>query len=397
MKNFPSLFAILSLLPATLLMGESYKIDTISFPDDMPPEIGAVEFAENGDLYVALRRGDILIATPSADSTNFEWRRFANGFHNPCGIHIISPSHIIISQMAELTGVIDTDNDGIADDYRALSTDFGLSGNYHETMDICPDGKGGLYLAPGTASHNGPTFQTPRGRYSKAGRLGRNYSSVEWRGWVLHWSPEKGMTPISSGYRMHNGIETGPDGSVWCGDNQGDWRASSPVYHVTPDSFAGHPSSLIWDERFAAIANPLYLPRTLLDDLWNKPAFRLPRNLMNSCAEPIFDTTEGSFGPFTGQLFIPDQSGNRIVRCMPEFIDGAYQGAATLFLIEDGLERGNNRLAFSPDGTSLYVGQTGRGWGKISEGIQRISYTGNLPTDVQNCSLTHTGFDLKFT
>ncbi len=109
--------------------------------------------------------------------------------------------------MAELTEVIDTDNDGVADTYNALSTGFGLSGNYHETMDICSDGKDGLYLAPGTASHNGPTFTTPRGKFSDGGRFGRNYSSVEWRGWVLHWQPGKELKPVSSGYRMHNGIE----------------------------------------------------------------------------------------------------------------------------------------------------------------------------------------------
>tara|TARA_R110002096_G_scaffold212352_10_gene399859 strand:+ start:6940 stop:9825 length:2886 start_codon:yes stop_codon:yes gene_type:complete len=397
MKRFPTSLFFLYWFSAVLSAGESYRIETISFPDDMPPEVGAVEFASDGELYVALRRGDIMVAKPTSAPDAFEWRRFANGFHNPCGIHIISPGHIIISQMAELTEVIDQNGDGIADEYRALSTDFGLSGNYHETMDICPDGKDGYYLAPGTASHNGPTFQTPRGQYSKAGRLGRNYSSVQWRGWVLHWSPEKGITPVSSGYRMHNGIERAPDGSIWCGDNQGDWRSSSPVYHVTPDSFSGHPSSLIWDPRFATIPNPLNLPRVLLDDLWNKPAFRLPRDFMNSCAEPVFDTTEGAFGPFTSQLFIPDQSGNRIVRCMPEMVDGAHQGAATPFIDGNGLERGNNRLAFSPDGSSLYVGQTGRGWGKLSEGLQRITYTGELPTDVQNCTLTDTGFEVAFT
>ncbi len=381
----------------SLSANESYVIESIPFPDDLPPESGAIDFDSTGDLYFAARRGDILIATPTEKPEDFAWRHFASGFHNPCGIYILKPGHIIISQMAELTEVIDTDGDGTADEYNALSIDFGLSGNYHETMDICPDGEGGLYLAPGTASHNGPTFATPRGNYSPAGRLGRNYSAAQHRGWILHWHPDKGITPISSGYRMQNGIERGPDGSIWVGDNQGDWRAASPVYHVTEDSFAGHPSSLVWDERFAGIENPLYLPRLLLDDLWNKPAFQLSRDMMNSCAEPAFDTTEGKFGPFTGQMLIPDQSGDRIVRCMPEWVDGAYQGAATVFLQADGLERGNNRLAFSPDGTTLYTGQTGRGWGKISEGLQRIRYTGKMPIDVQNCQLTDEGFDLTFT
>lgn len=392
------LSVILSIGSAISLMaGESYRVETIPFPPDMPPEVGAIDFDSRGTLYVALRRGDIITAQPQEDPASFQWHHFASGFHNPCGIHIVAPGHIIVSQMAELTEVVDQDQDGVADDYRALSTDFGLSGNYHETMDICPDGEGGLYLAPGTASHNGPTFATPRGAYSKAGRLGRNFSAVEWRGWVLHWNREKGTTPISSGYRMHNGIERAPDGTVWCGDNQGDWRASSPIYQVTEDSFAGHPSSLIWDPRFSDIPNPLLLPRILLDDLWNKPAIRLPRDMMNSCAEPAFDTTGGQFGPFDGQMFIPDQSGDRIVRIMREKIDGAWQGAARIFLSGGDLLRGNNRLAFSPSGDTLYTGQTGRGWGKLSEGLQRIRYTGKKPFEVVDCNLTHHGFRIRLT
>ncbi|MDF1754905.1 MAG: PmoA family protein [Verrucomicrobiales bacterium] len=396
MKSFLYLAVIVS-TGVQWAVTQSYEVETVSFPENVPVEIGAVDFCPDGKLYVALRRGDIVRAEPSEDPNAFDWKPFASGFHNPCGIYIVKPGHIIISQMAELTEVIDTDNDGTADIYRALSTDFGLSGNYHETMDICPDGKGGLYLAPGTASHNGPTFTTPRGEFSDAGRFGRNYSSVKWRGWVLHWNRENGITPISSGYRMHNGIERSPSGDIWCGDNQGDWRSSSPVYHVTEDSFSGHPSSLVWDPRFSTIENPLHLPRRLLDDLWNKPAFRLPRTMMNSCAEPAFDTTKGKFGPFEGQMFIPDQSGDRIVRLMPEWVDGAYQGAATMFIEKDGLKRGNNRLAFSPDGTWMYVGQTGRGWGALSEGLQRIRYTGEMPFEAKNCELTENGFTITFT
>ncbi|MEO0447182.1 MAG: DUF6807 family protein, partial [Verrucomicrobiota bacterium] len=389
-----ALSRLLFLLPA-FLTASPYVIDTISFPEDVPVEVGALDFAENGDLYVALRRGDIFVATPQEAPDQFAWRHFASGFHNACGIHIVAPGHLIIGQMAELTEVKDTDKDGIADLYQALSTEFGLSGNYHETMDICSDGNGGLYLAPGTASHNGPTFTTPRGNFADAGRFGRNYASVTWRGWVLHWHPETGITPFSSGYRMHNGIERDPQtGHVWCGDNQGDWRSSSPVYHVREDSFSGHPSSLVWDPRFAGIENPLLLPRRLLDDLWNKPAFRLPRSMMNSCAEPAF--LPESFGPFAGQMLIPDQSGDRIVRLMPEMVDGAYQGAATMLIEGEPLHRGNNRLAFDRHGT-LYVGQTGRGWGKLSEGLQRVRPTGDFGFEVITCQLSNSGFQLTFT
>jgi hypothetical protein len=376
---------------------ESYVVDSLEFPKDMPPEIGAIDFASDGMLYISLRRGDIMVAKPSKDPKGFRWTRFATGFHNGCGMHIVKPGHVIVSQMAELTEVIDTDGDGTADEYNKLETGIGLSGNYHETNAVCPDGKGGLYIAGGTASHNGPTSSRPLGRYSKIGRYGRNYSSVQYRGWVMHRAADGAITPFSSGYRMHNGIEFDPKTGVWCGDNQGDWRAGSPVYHVAPDSFSGHPSSLVWDKRMSSFGNVLYLPRILLDDLWNKPAFHLPHGMIRSCAEPVFDTTGGKFGPFAGQMLLADQSGNQIIRCMPEMVDGAYQGAATWFYKGNGLRRGNNRLAFSPGGDTLYIGQTGRGWGSLAEGMQRIRFTGEIPFALLNCSLTRDGFDLTFT
>ncbi|GHC66875.1 PmoA family protein [Roseibacillus persicicus] len=378
-------------------LARGYQIETVSFPEGVPVEVGAIEFAATGELYVALRRGDIFVATPKEDPTEFEWRLFASGFHNPCGIHVVSPGHLYIAQMAELTEVIDDDQDGVADRYVALSTEIGLSGNYHETMDLCPDGEGGLYLAPGTASHNGPTFTTTRGEFADSGRLGRNYSSVKWRGWILHWQRGKELEPVSSGYRMPNGIERSPKGEIWCGDNEGDWRASSPVYHVTPDTFAGHPSSLVWDSRFEGIENPLRLPRLLLDDLWNKPAFQLPRNMINSCAEPTFIPEDGALRDFAGQMLMPDQSGERILRLMPEWVDGNYQGAATFFIAGAGLNRGNNRLAFSPEGDALYVGQTGRGWGKLSEGLQRVSFGKQESFEVRRCGLQEDGFEVLFT
>ena len=143
--------------------------------------------------------------------------------------------------MAELTEIIDTDGDGTADRYNNLSTAFGISGNYHETNAICSDGDGGYYLALGTASHNGPTFFSPRGEYSKEGRRGRNFSSNHLRGWVVRYHKNGTLTPFASGFRMHNGITRSSDGEIWCGDNQGDWRGGSPsIMFVQAPS--GHPA-----------------------------------------------------------------------------------------------------------------------------------------------------------
>src|SRR5690606_28366747 len=66
-----------------------------------------------------------------------------------------------------------------------------------------------------------------------------------------------------------------------------------------------------------------------------------------------------------------------------------------------GLHVSNNRLCFSPDGRSLYVGQTARGWGMSkasdTEGMQRITWLGGTPFTVEAMNITAEGFRLTFT
>ena len=66
---------------------------------------------------------------------------------------------------------------------------------------------------------------------------------------------------------------------------------------------------------------------------------------------------------------------------MFEEVNGVTQGACVK-LVDKGLKAGNNRLVFSPDGKTLYTGQTVRGWGRPSEGMQRITFNGKTPFEV---------------
>ena len=386
----------LCLLSSGFASVSSYTIENIAFPDDMPPEIGGLAFDKDGNLYACLRRGDVVVTKPGKDPKATKWQVFATGLHNPMGMVLVAPGHILVSQMAELTEIIDTNQDGVADRYNNLSTDFGISGNYHETNAICRDGDGGYYIALGTASHNGPTFHTPRGDYSKEGRRGRNFSSNHLRGWVVQYDKNGKLTPFASGFRMHNGITRSPDGEVWCGDNQGDWRGGSPIYNVRPGSFNGHPSSLVWDPDLKNFGTPIFLPRKMLDDLHNQPSVQLTRKTMSSCGEPFVIESE-NFGPFNGQMLVPDENGRRINRIMMEKIDGAWQGASTLFLKTKELRAGGVRIAMDAKGESIYYASTARGWQRPDEGLQKITYNGKTPFHVKDFKATTRGFKFWLT
>jgi len=365
------LLLLLFLGLTTPLLHAQYTVDDIKLPPNVAPEIGGLGFSPDGELFVVTRRSGIVYAKPGKDGAAFEWKFFTKvSLHNPMGIHFLGPRSILVPTMQSLTKISDTDGDGVADSFENLNDGWGISGNYHETnAGPIPDGKGGYFIAVGTASHNGPTFHRVRGEYSKIGRRGRNFSAVE-----------------------YNGIGMNPAGDLFVTDNQGDWRGTSPIYHVAKGDFCGHPSSLVWDKAFyPAKGDPLNYGIPKLD--------ALPQgDICNSPGEPVWDTTKGAFGPFEGQFFVGDIAGARILRCMLEKVDGQYQGAVIKFADGNGLRGGNNRLMFSPDGKQLYTGQTYRGWGRPSEGLQRISYGGEVPFEIERVQLAgEDSFAVEFT
>lgn len=401
MKPLAFLFMLAAAATADDFFDDCYKIESILLPPGAPPEVGAIDFAPDGTLFVVLRRGDVLRAKPVADPAAFKWGLFATGFHNGCGVDAVSSSKIRVTEMAEMTEAEDTDKDGKADHYTRFSSGWGLSGNYHETNTLTDDGKDGYFLSIGTASHNGPVFKHVLGEYSPAGRRGRNFSSVKWRGWILHCDAKGNLTPWASGFRMHNGIYRDPDGNLWAGDNQGDWKAMTPLYHIEKGNFYGHPSSLVWEKEWEG-KDPLAFFRDHMDDYnkaRTKAAVEIPHMEINrSAGEPMELPRDGSFGSFAGQLLVPDNNGKRISRVMLEKVNGKFQGAVTHFIDDHGgLRSGNHRLRFSPDGKHLYTGQTVRGWGSPAEGLQRITWVGGVPEDIETMKITKKGFVVNFT
>ena len=184
-------------------------------------------------------------------------------------------------------------------------------------------------------------------------------------------------------------------GNLFATDNQGDWVGTSKLYHIREGNFYGHPASLIWKKGWNK-GNPFNLPVQELDNLRTKAAVLFPQDVIaNSPSQPLCDATEGKFGPFAGQLFVGEMNSARIVRVMLENVAGQWQGACIPFIDGQGLRKGNNRLAFAPDG-SLWVGQAAYGWGG-DNGIQRIVFTGKNPMEVYSMNLRTSGFDLTFT
>ncbi len=383
----------------------TYRVETIPGPRGIAPEISAVAFGHDGRLYAAFRRGYIYSYEPESR----RWRRFAEGLHTPLGItRGRKAGEFLVAQVPELSRVVDTDGDGAADLFETVSDDWGLSGNYHEFIaGPVRDLRGNLYVSLGLSSGNAEPRPPVRGEWTRrprtavepmegaVNRLG-HYSPTPYRGCTIRIRPDGETTAFSCGFRQPNGIVASPDGEIFVSDNQGDWVGTSPLHHVTEGAFHGHPASLHWHPEFLGV-NPIEVDVAELDRRRKRPAVLFPQGDMGgSTAGPAFDLTEGAFGPYAGQMFVAEWTYPRILRVDLQRVRGEYQGAAFLFVEGNGLRMANNRLAFSPDGRSLYVAQTSRIWG-ATEGLQRIVWQGKEPFDVLTMRLTVDGFDLTFT
>ncbi len=368
-----------------------YSVENIPLPDGLTAEVGGMDFMPDGKLIACFHRGEVMTYDPEGK----QWKVFARGLHDPLGIEVLNEQEVLVMQRPELTRLVDADQDGQAEEYLTVTDDYGMSGNYHEfAFGPAADGQGNYFISLNCASNGAGIWDELRGTYDSLGRQGRMYSCVPYRGWVVKITPDGKITPWASGFRSPDGIGFDLQGDLFVTDNQGDWLGTSKLYHVSPNQFYGHPSSLVWRKGWDQ--NPLNVPVGTLDSMRRKAAVLFPHNIMaNSPTQPVVIPESIQFGPFAGQLLVGEMDFPRVMRIMLEKVKGQYQGACVDFLDSTGLSIGNHRMAFAPDG-SLWIGKTAYAW-VGDKGIQRVVYNGGIPMEVKQMNVTPTGFNLTFT
>jgi mono/diheme cytochrome c family protein/glucose/arabinose dehydrogenase len=375
----------------------AYVTEDVMTPRQMVPEVSGVAFTPGGDLVAATRRGDVWIR----DAKTGKWRRFAYGLLEPFGVIADSDRDVYVTTRGEFMHLTDTTGSGEADLYAVVDDSSGMTGNYHEfSYGLVRDKYGNFYGANGMASKDGDNFQgiVAKGPLKIDKTVGGfsnddHRSLVPYEGWVYEVTPRGDFIPFATGFRQAMGIGLSPQGELFATDVSGSWVPTSELHHVQKGHFYGHPDGLKWDPNYEG----RQVTVEMLRQMRTPPAVYVPRGPLGSAlGQPVWDTTGGKFGPFGGQIFMPDWTGV-VVRVDLEMVAGDYQGAVFLFASGQGLNIGGVRAAFAPDG-SLYIGQTARGWGSTArEGIQRISWTGAAPVEIQAIRLTSGGFALAFT
>lgn len=366
---------------------DHYRLVDLDAPGEIALEVGGLYAAGEGVLYAATRRGDIWrIEDAYGGAPRFSL--WASGLQEPLGL-LFHDGWIYTACRGELSRLKDSDGDGRSDIVETFCDDWRISGNYHEyAFGPRRDADGNFWV----------TLNKPFGS--------EPFGSVHWRGWAVRITPEGTMQPVCSGLRSPCGVEVAPWGDVFYTDNQGEWCPTNKLAHLEVGDFHGHPygiGSCDLEESLAPhpgeIPDGLLIPeaRERIPHL-KLPAVWFPYDKMGKSASGmVWDTSGGRFGPFEGQCFVADQHDASVMRVFLEEVGGAWQGAG--FPFREGFGCGIVRVCWGEDG-SLVAGMTNRGWGSLGNrpyGIQRLEWTGVVPTEIRTMEALPGGFRLTFT
>ncbi|WP_050785854.1 PQQ-dependent sugar dehydrogenase [Pedosphaera parvula] len=346
-----------------------YRVEHFPLPREINLMVTGMDWLSDGDLAVSTWTGDVyIVKKPQGNLQAVRYHRFASGLNEPLGLKVIQDK-IYVTEKAQLTRLTDTDGDGEADLFENISSDWGYTGNYHAFVfgpEI--DRFGNLYVYI-TGNHG--VYDAP------------------YQGWCVKISDDGSrLEPFCSGLRSPNGFGTyGPDGDLFMTDNEGNWIGACKLNHLQRGRFYGYPST-----------TPA--PRWQFENPTNfaPPAVWIPMSLAKS-SSGICTIADDQFGPFKGQMLVGDFQNSIVTRVMLEKVNGEWQGAVWPFC--KGFLSGVNRLSYGKDG-KLYVGGCKGGhWsgavGPRNYSLDRVSFTGNLPFEIQEAHAKPDGFELVFT
>jgi len=351
----------------SFVLDPHYQIEALALPEINLFATG-MDWLSKNQLAICTYTGDVwIVENATGPVKGMKFRRFARGMNEPMGL-LVKDGKIHLSNKAELTRISDTDNDGEADLFESVCSDWDYTGSYNSfSYGPVLDSKGNFILA--NAGH--------------AGHWGARHM-----GWALRIAPQSSKAvPFASGFREPNGIGTyGPNHDIFVADNQGAWIGACKLNHIQEAGFYGHPTS-------RPAPKDEYSGRETLDP----PAIWFPYKWVRS-ASGMIEISDERFGPFNGQLLVGDFQNAVITRVQMEKVDGQWQGAVWPFL--KGFQSGVNRMVMGADG-SLYVGGGKvKAWAANApafHSLERISFKGKVPFEVNSVKALPNGFELTFT
>ncbi|MCB1098973.1 MAG: hypothetical protein KDN22_25600 [Verrucomicrobiae bacterium] len=357
--------------------------------DGLVLEATGLAMMDGNRLAVAIRKGEVwFLDGVSGDPEKITYTQFATGLDEPLGL-LRRDGALLLTQRSEVTELRDTDGDDIADSYLTLAKGWNVSGNYH-----------GYAYGP-ALDKNGDLWVTLNLDIGE----GAN-NSAPWRGWGMRLKADGTVEPMCAGMRSPCGLGSNAAGDLFFTDQQGNWIPTNTLHHLRKGVFYGNPEGMA---PAAAPDSPVKpLVAKIVDEPYPEALTKLPQLVPPAVWFPYgtmgrsrtgikLDTTQGKFGPYSGQLFIGEFTTSKVGRVFLEKIDGEYQGACFPFL--NGFPCAVMQMEFGADG-SMFVGMSNRGWsslGSAAYGLQRLRWTGEIPFEVKEMRARADGFELTFT
>jgi hypothetical protein len=382
------LFALLFPLVADAAQTSAFYLrEEIPLPPGEVMEIGSIALMPEQQIAVTTRRGDLWICSGAYadDLSQVTWKKFAQNLHEPLGM-FWKDGALYLTQRPEVTKITDADQDGLADTFQTICSDWGISGDYHEyAFGSEPDKNGDIWVVLCLTGSSG--------------------AAADWRGWCVRVTPDGTMIPTASGIRSPGGIGFNASGDVFYTDNQGLWNGSSSLKWLKPGSFQGNPTGNKFHQLAKLPAPPDVTDksRVLAEHLkfpdYIPPAVVLPHAKVGQSPTGIAcDQSGGKFGPWENQLYIGEQTHSQVQRVCLEQVNGIYQGAVFHFL--DGFETGLIPIRLDQEAGILFAGGSNRGWasrGSKPFTLERVKWTGKVPFEILTMTANNDGFTLNFT
>lgn len=372
-------------------------------PGDLALEVSGMAVLDDQRVAVAIRKGEIWFLDGVYDDPpdSVTYHRFASALHEPLGLLQVGDV-FYTAQRSELTGMRDTNKDGVADEYLTVAGGWGVTGHYHEyAYGPVLDQQGNLWV---TLNIGMGLSKSQLGRTIQDSPLG--YRQARWRGWGMKVTPSGQLVPVCAGMRSPCGLGMNAKGDVFYTDQQGNWVATNSLHHMREGAFFHHAEALASMtlegspiRSVEKVPNGLPYPEAMKQfEQLRPPAVWFPyKKAGQSTTDILLDQSEGRFGPFAGQLFVGEFTQASMHRVFLEKVDGEYQGAC--FPFRSRFASAVLRLAQGTDG-SLFVGLTNRGWsslGTSAYGLQRLVWTGKVPFEIKEMRAQPDGFELVLT
>lgn len=365
-----------------------YPIVEVAIPPGVPMRPGSFEVLPDGRLAVGTRRGDIYFVKGAFESPPVpEFHLFASGQDEIFGMSW-KDGAMTATTWGEVTRIADTDGDGVADRYEALTSNWGYAEGHEFAFGSKHDAEGNIWVALG---------------------LSGSYESHNlFRGWAVKVTPEGKMIPVCSGLRSPGGVAANAEGAMFVIESQGPWNGCCSLKHLKPGGFLGHPASYNWypyaegmkaPAREPASDSRMGIEKKRVPELV-PPAVKFPYIKMGRSISGFrLNQTGGKFGPFENQFFLGDYSLSVVMRASTELVNGVWQGACYPF--REGLATGIMNVEFSPGGQLMTGGfTTNSQWpvrGTTPFALQRIDWTGEVPFEIREIRIRKDGFRLEFT